>query len=113
MHCMGQSKWSVARRRQTRVQQVQSPTCSSLGHQKAGSPGPVLCVLVFRKSVRLAELRQASAKSPAKGELSSAYALLTVEKTNQKTGPGNQNSGVPNGGGGNLGHSVMFYTNMF
>ena len=35
-----------------------------------------------------AKERQASVKSPTKGELSSAYALLTVENQTKKPGPG-------------------------
>ena len=45
-------------------------------------------VLHGEQSVSSAELRQASVKSPTKGELSSAYALLTVENQTKKPGPG-------------------------
>ena len=44
-------------------------------------------VLHGEQSVSSAELRQASVKSPTKGELSSAYALLTVENQTKKPGP--------------------------
>ena len=44
-------------------------------------------VLHGEQSVSSAELRQASVKSPTKGELSSAYALLTVENQTEKPGP--------------------------
>ena len=43
-------------------------------------PDPFSCLVFHREHrVRWAELRQASIKSPANGELSLAYALLTVE----------------------------------
>ena len=45
-------------------------------------PGPGIC-LVFQRKLSKAE----TSESPAKGKLSSAYALLVVKKNKQKTGP--------------------------
>ena len=58
-----------------------------------------VCCLVFHReqSVSSAELRQASVKSPAKGELSLAYALLAEENQTKKRAlflPGYRGMGI-------------------